>query len=185
MGDGIERRPNLVLVGLMGCGKTTVGRLLAHLLTWELIDTDRMIEERTGVSIPQLFQEKGEAYFRRVEKEVLLDLKDKERMVLATGGGAVLDGTNRRLLKETGLVVYLKTSPAVLAARVGHGEGRPLLKTGDPGVVLTALLEEREGFYREADLVVTTDGRTPRQVAEEIIRLAQGRGVGEAVPRRG
>lgn len=178
MDNGIKRKTNLILVGMMGSGKTTVGRLVADRLGWDLIDTDQLIVDRTGASIPALFQEKGEAFFRRLEKEVLLELKARKRMVVATGGGTVLDGENRRLLQETGLVIYLKTAPTVLAARVGHGEGRPLLMGRDPVQVLTALLEERETFYRQADLVVVTDGRIPSQVAEEIIIRAAGRGIG-------
>lgn len=176
MGNRSESKTNLILVGLMGCGKTTVGRLVANGLGWEFIDTDRLIVEQTGTPIPVLFREKGEPFFRRVEKELLLTLKDKQRMVLATGGGTVLDGRNRRLLKEMGLVIYLKTSPAVLATRVGRGEGRPLLMGQEPVAALTALLEKREIYYQEADLVVVTDGRTPSQVAAEIIASAAGQG---------
>jgi len=180
VGNEIEQKNNLILVGLMGSGKTTVGRLVADRLGWRLIDTDRLIVERTGTPIPALFQEKGETFFRRLEKEALLELKDKERIVVATGGGIILDAENRSLLKETGLVIYLKTAPAVLATRVGRGEGRPLLMGRDPVLALTALLEAREAFYRQADLVVVTDGRTPRQVAEEIITQAEYWGIGRS-----
>lgn len=177
MDNRLAQKTNLILVGLMGSGKTTIGRLVADRLGWDLIDTDRLIVDRTGTPIPVLFQEKGEPFFRRLEKEVLLELKDRERMVVATGGGTVLAAENRRLLKETGLVIYLKTAPAVLAARVGRGEGRPLLMGRDPVPALTALLAEREAYYHQADLVVVTDGRTPHQVAAEIITRAEGRGI--------
>jgi len=177
-----KERTNLILVGLMGCGKTTVGRLVADRLGWEFIDTDRLIMAKTGTSIPALFAEKGEPFFRRLEKEVLLAIKDRERTVVATGGGIVLAAENRHLLQEMGLVIYLQTAPAVLATRVGRGEDRPLLAGGAPVEVLTALLKEREAFYREANLVVVTDGRTPSQVAEEIIRQAAGRQSGQCPP---
>lgn len=178
MRDRRTVKPNLVLTGMMGCGKTTVGRILAAELGWEFIDTDRLIETVTGRSIPALFREEGEPFFRRVEKEVIHGLAGKKRAVVATGGGAVLDRENRRVLQALGLVIYLKTSPAVLDRRVQSSSDRPLLSGATPGAVLAALLQEREEYYREADEVVATDGRTPTQVAAEIMRLAQRWGIG-------
>ncbi|HHW12276.1 MAG TPA: shikimate kinase [Firmicutes bacterium] len=178
MRDRRTVKPNLILTGLMGCGKTTVGRLLAAELGWEFVDTDQLIEEATGHSIPELFREKGEPFFRLVEKEAIRGLAGKNHAVVATGGGAVLDGENRRLLQSLGLVVYLKTAPEVLGGRVQRSTDRPLLAGQDAVGVLAKLLREREKYYCEADEVVRTDGRTPRQVAAEIINLARQWGVG-------
>lgn len=182
MRDRTSTKVNLILTGLMGCGKTTVGRLIADQLGWTLIDTDRLIEETTGCSIPVLFREKGEAFFRRVEKETIQGLVGRTRTVVATGGGAVLDEGNRRVLQALGLVVYLQTTPEALAARVGRSGDRPLLSGEDPVAVLAALLKAREQYYSEADEVITTDGRTPAQVGAEIIRLAQRWGLDTTPP---
>lgn len=184
MGERMEVKPNLVLTGLMGCGKTTVGRLIATELGWEFCDTDRLIEEATGCSIPVLFREKGEPFFRRIEKTVIQGLAGKNQMVVATGGGAVLDGENRSVFKALGLVVYLKTSPEVLGDRVQRSSDRPLLTGQNPVAVLAKLLQDREKYYNEADEVITTDGRTPAQVATEIICLARRRGIGTGSPGR-
>ncbi|NLM38023.1 MAG: shikimate kinase [Firmicutes bacterium] len=178
MRDRKTVKPNLILTGLMGCGKTTVGRMVAAELGWAFFDTDRLIEEATGHSIPALFQEKGEPFFRRVEKEVIRGLAGKTQAVVATGGGAVLDEENRRFLQALGLVLYLKTSPEVLGGRVQRSAERPLLTGQDAVVVLAKLLREREKYYGEADEVVNTDGRTPRQVAAEIISLVWRWGIG-------
>ena len=184
MREQTERKKNLVLVGPMGCGKTTVGRLIADRLRWEFIDTDRLIEETTGYSITALFAEKGEAYFRYVEKELISRLTRKKQTVVATGGGAVLEEENRRVLRSIGLVFYLKTSAGVLAGRVGQGEGRPLLMGKNPTTILAELLATREVYYRQADAVVMTDGQTPGQVATEIIALAVQAGIGIPVSGR-
>ena len=184
MRDRMEVKLNIVLTGLMGCGKTTVGRIIATELGWEFLDTDRLIEEATGSSIPTLFREKGEPFFRRVEKEVIHGLVGKTRVVVATGGGAVLNGENRCVLQSLGLVIYLKTSPEVLGDRVKRSDDRPLLTGQNPVDILAELLHERERFYCEADEVITTDGRTPVQVAAEIISLARRRGIGTGPPDR-
>ena len=170
-------KKNLILTGPMGSGKSTVGRVIATQIAWEWIDTDHLIAETTGRSIPALFREKGECYFRQVEKEIVRGLSSKDGAVIATGGGTVLDEENRRLLLATGLVIYLKTDPVVLGKRIGQGEGRPLLAGKDPVVTMTELLKAREFYYYQADEVVTTDGRTPTQIAEEVIRLARRQGI--------
>ena len=184
MGERMEVKPNLVLTGLMGCGKTTVGRLIASELGWEFCDTDRLIEEATGCSIPVLFRGERRAFLSPNRKTVIQGLAGKNQMVVATGGGAVLDGENRSVFKALGLVVYLKTSPEVLGDRVQRSSDRPLLTGQNPVAVLVKLLREREKYYYEADEVITTDGRTPAQVATEIIRLARRRGIGTGSPGR-
>ena len=168
---------NLILTGPMGSGKSTVGRVIAAELGWELLDTDLLIEETTGLSIPTLFREKGERYFRRVEHQHHRGSFEKTKAVIATGGGAVLDEGNRRVLLGIGLVIYLKTTPVVLGKRIGRGDGRPLLTGKDPAVAVTELLKARELYYQQADAVVTTDGRTPAQIAEAVIMLARRQGI--------
>lgn len=184
MRDRMEVKPNLVLTGLMGCGKTTVGRIIATELGWGFLDTDRLIEEATGSTIPALFREKGEPYFRQVEKEVIHGLVGKTRTVVATGGGAVLNGENRRVLQSFGLVIYLKASPEVLGGRVILSGNRPLLFGQNPVDVLAELLHEREKFYSEADEVINTDQRTPEEVAAAIILLARRWGINTGSPGR-
>ncbi len=174
----LERiRNNIVLVGPMGCGKTAVGKLLARILNWEFIDTDQRIVEQTGLEIPMIFQEKGEQGFRQLEKEVISECSQMHQVVIATGGGIVIDQENRRVLKENGLVYYLKTSPSILSQRVGCGKGRPLLYGKDPQTVFKQILKEREDFYQQADVILETDELTQQQVAEEIIMESRRRGI--------
>ncbi len=163
----------------MGAGKTTIGRRLADLLGWEFVDSDREIEARTGADIPLIFDIEGEAGFRRREKEVIAGLMDREGMVLATGGGAILDPDTRRLLRDRARVVYLKASPEQSLARTARDRRRPLLQTEDPKGRLEALLAERDPLYREtAHLVVDTGGRGIHSVANEILRRTGLRRVG-------
>ena len=162
-------KSNIILVGPMGSGKTTVGQILAINLGWRFIDTDQLIVERTGKEIPLLFEEQGEEYFRQVEKEVISRFSQISRTVIATGGGAVIDRTNYQLLKENGLVFYLKASPSVLTRRVGSGKGRPLLLGKDIQAIVVGLLKEREKYYQEADLTIETDFLTPYEVADLMI----------------
>lgn len=122
------------------------------------------------MTIPEIFAEKGEASFRRLEKQLLAAVLQGERQVVATGGGAVLDEENRRVMKENGTVVYLRTEIKELCRRLGRGEGRPLLAGGKPEEILTRLAREREAFYREADLTVDTQGLTPEAVAGQVIK---------------
>ena len=164
---GLKR--NIILVGPMGSGKTTVGRILATKLGWRFIDTDKLIVEQTGKEISDLFQERGEVYFRQVEKEIISHLPQVSRTVIATGGGAVIDRTNYLLIKENGLVYYLKASPSVLARRVGSGMDRPLLSGKDVQMVVAEILEERDKYYQQADLTIETDFLTPYEVADLMI----------------
>lgn len=162
---------NLFLVGPMGAGKSTVGRRLAQVLGREFVDSDREIEQRTGASIPTIFELEGEAGFRVREKMVLAELTRRQGIVLATGGGVVLSPDNRRCLKEGGLTIYLHTSVDEQLRRTRQDPHRPLLQTPDPRSRLEALLEVRDALYREvADWIVPTDGRHVRQVINAILR---------------
>lgn len=168
----MHRHGNIFLVGPMGSGKTTIGRQLAHGVDKEFRDSDREIEERTGASIALIFEIEGEAGFRRREQLTLDDLTRLKDVVLATGGGAVIDATNRAHLKQRGFVVYLRAPLERLFARTHWDRTRPLLQTPEPRKKLEELVRHRDPLYREvADLIIDTDGRTVRQVVDEI-RLA-------------
>jgi shikimate kinase len=166
----VKHPQNLFLVGPMGAGKSAVGRQLARLLHLEFVDSDEEIESRTGVDIPFIFEKEGEAGFRAREVRVIDDLSQREGVVLATGGGAIMEPQNRHHLGARGFVVYLHTSVDQQLSRTRKGRDRPLLDTEDPRAVLEALMATREPLYREiADLTVDTDGRKVRAVANEII----------------
>ena len=152
---------SLILVGMMGAGKTTVGRLLARRLKRDFLDADEEIERRCGVRIPVIFDIEGEAGFRARETQVIAELCALDNVVLATGGGAVLAEENRRRIATRGTVVYLHARPAHLWLRVRHDRNRPLLATADPQKRLEELYAERDPLYREvADLVVDTDRKS-------------------------
>ncbi|NCF24275.1 MAG: shikimate kinase AroK [Gammaproteobacteria bacterium] len=161
---------NLFLIGPMGAGKSAVGRQLARMLHLEFFDSDMEIESRTGVDIPFIFEKEGEAGFRQREARVIDDLSRKDGIVLATGGGVIMDPQNRNHLGARGFVVYLHTSVDQQLSRTRRGRPRPLLEDDDPRSVLEALMATREPLYREiADLTVDTDGRKVRAVANDIM----------------
>ena len=160
---------SIFLIGPMGAGKSAVGKQLARRLRLRFHDADAEIEARTGVDIPFIFEKEGEAGFRLRERRVVEDLTALSGIVLATGGGVVMDEDNRRLLAERGLVVYLHTSVPQQLARTRHSRDRPLLDTPDPEARLRELMAVREPLYRElAELVIDTDGRKVGAVADEI-----------------
>lgn len=162
---------NLFLIGPMGAGKSAVGRELARSLHLQFFDSDDEIEARTGVDIPFIFEKEGEAGFRKREAVVIDDLSKHEGIVLATGGGAIIDPTSRSHLGARGFVVYLRTSVAQQLERTRRGRERPMLAGGDHEEVLASLMENRDSLYSEiADLVVDTDGQRVQAVAEEIRR---------------
>jgi shikimate kinase len=150
---------NVFLVGMMGAGKTTAGRLIARRLKRPFYDSDHEIERRCGVRIPVIFEIEGEAGFRAREAQVIAELCARKGIVLATGGGAVLDAENRRRLAASGTVVYLHARPAYLWQRVRHDRNRPLLATADPQKKLEQLYAERDPLYREVAAIVVDTGR--------------------------
>ncbi|MCI5063610.1 shikimate kinase AroK [Algiphilus sp.] len=161
----------IFLVGPMGSGKTTLGRRLAALSRMEFVDSDHEIERRTGVDIPFIFEKEGEAGFRRREHDVLAELAEREGVVVATGGGAVLNADTRRRLHDKGLVIYLHASVDQQLRRTARSSHRPLLRSGDRRATLERLLAERDPLYREiAHRIVKTDGRNTRALAQEIFR---------------
>ena len=161
---------NIVLVGMMGAGKTTVGRLLARRLKRSFYDSDEEIERRCGVRVPVIFDIEGEAGFRARETQAIADLCALERIVLATGGGAVLAPQNRQRLAGCGSVVYLHARPGHLWQRVRHDRNRPLLATADPQKTLENLYAIRDPLYREvAHLVLDTGRQSAHALAKEVL----------------
>jgi shikimate kinase len=177
LADGMLGKPNVFLIGPMGSGKSAVGRHLTRLLRFSFHDSDADIEAKTGVDIAYIFDKEGEAGFRLREKESIERLTALDGVVLATGGGAVIDADNRRVLAERGTVVYLETSVDQQLERTRHGRHRPLLNDADPQEKLKELMLRRAALYKEiADLTVSTNGRRVQIVAEEIyqaLRRAQ------------
>lgn len=149
---------SIFLVGMMGAGKTSVGRVLARRLGKQFYDSDHEIERRTGVGIPVIFDIEGEAGFRAREHTVLSELTDLKNIVLASGGGAVVDAENRRMLRERGTVVYLRGAVRELLNRTRHDKNRPLLQTEDPRARLKTLFEQRDPLYREVAHIVMETG---------------------------
>lgn len=165
---------HLVLVGLMGAGKTSVGRRCAARLRRGFVDTDDVVETRTGTTVAELFVTRGEDGFRALERDAVAEVvASPEPRVIACGGGAVLDPENRRLLRASGTVVWLRAAPATLSGRVGQQPGtRPLLAGGSPAATLEELAVARADAYTDAaHSVVDTDSRDQDEVADEVVRI--------------
>jgi shikimate kinase/3-dehydroquinate synthase len=161
---------NIFLVGLMGSGKTTIGRALAKRLNKRFVDADHEIEARTGASIPWIFEIEGEASFRQREADVIRDLTAQEDIVLATGGGAVLNEESRKFLKERGTVVYLRASVNSILQRTSHDRNRPLLQTDDPRARIEELSLQRAPLYQEvAHIIIETGRPNVQSVVQSII----------------
>lgn len=163
--------PNLFLIGPMGAGKSTIGRLLAAELSREFLDSDHVIEARCGADIPWIFDVEGEDGFRQREVNMIDELTRREEVVLATGGGAVLREENRRALRERGTVVYLYTTVEQQLKRTARDRNRPLLQCDNREQVLNDMYARRDPLYRAtADVIVRTDRRGPRAMVHEILR---------------
>ena len=162
---------NIILVGLMGAGKTSIGKLLAKRLGKSFVDCDHEIERVTGVKIPGIFEIEGEGGFRARESRILEELVQGRNLVLATGGGAVLAAQNRQLLAGNGIVVYLRAAAPDLLQRTRHDKNRPLLRTAEPLTRLEQLYAERDPLYREiADIIVDTGSQSLGSLAHKLER---------------
>lgn len=176
MNTGAGLPKNIILIGFMGCGKSTIGRRLAQMLGYPFVDTDDRIESKAGMPIRRIFVERNEDYFRQIESAVLQELAapDAPRRIIATGGGLVTRKANRRMLKRLGYVVWLQVSPETILERTGRNRDRPLLQTGDPQAKITAMLAERDPLYRDAaDLELETTGLDAEEIACGILESAR------------
>ncbi|MFH1201861.1 MAG: shikimate kinase [Candidatus Omnitrophota bacterium] len=164
---------NIYLIGFMGTGKTAVGKALAKRLNLKFLDLDSLIEEKEGLKITEIFSQKGEPYFRKVEKGVVKEISQKSGLVVGCGGGVVLDNENLDNLKKTGIIVCLKASPRVILSRTKDTRYRPLLDVLDPKAKIAELLNLREPFYAKADYQIDTSSLTIDEVVANILRLIQ------------
>ena len=170
----IFKTMNIFIVGPMGSGKSTVGKIISDELFLSFLDTDEEIETRTGASIDWIFDLEGEDGFRKRESSILHDMAKRNSIVLSTGGGIILSEENRELLSSRGTVFYLATPISVQLERTAKDKDRPLLKNGDPEKILTKLQKDRESLYEAvADHVVNTENKSSQEVASEIIKLVK------------
>ena len=164
---------NIVLTGFMGTGKTSAGRVLARKLGTRFIDTDTLIEKEAGIQIWEIFEKFGEAHFRGLERQIVKKVTEEEGIVIAVGGGAIVNPANLADLKRHGIVVSLTASPEVILSRVEKNLDRPLLKVEDKLGKIKELIASRAPCYEKADITVDTDGKNPEQVADEILEAVR------------
>lgn len=169
--SGAAANSNIILIGFMGTGKTAVGAELASALGRKFIDTDLLVEEKSGMKVTEIFEQLGEEEFRKKESEAALALTTYRpgEIVAATGGGLALQKVNRDRLSKAGIVVLLTASPRTILLRIGEGKDRPLLKCPNPEKRIEELLKEREIIYSNYNLKINTTGKTVKQVSREII----------------
>lgn len=167
---------NIVLIGYMGCGKSTIGLKLAKFCSVPFLDTDQWIEEREGVTISEIFATKGEAYFRELETECLKELlKQEERKIISVGGGLPVREENQKLLKQLGQVIYLKANPETIYERLKGDTSRPLLQTENPLQKIKDMIKDREEKYQAAaGKVLLVDGKSVKEIVEEILDKEKG-----------
>jgi shikimate kinase len=161
---------NIYIVGFMGTGKSSTGQTIARRLKRRFLDMDELIEEQEGESIPDIFKEKGEPYFRSLEKKLLEEISRKDKQVISCGGGIVIDPDNIRLMKETGVMVCLTSKPEVILERTSKFSHRPLLNVPDPLAKIRALLSERKKFYGQADITIDTSEISVAQTATQVLK---------------
>ncbi len=160
---------NIYLTGFMATGKSSVGQEIARHLKCDFLDLDELIEQQEGKSIPDIFKEKGEPYFRSLEKRFLEEISRKDKQVISCGGGIVIDPDNIRLMKRAGVMVCLTAKPEVILERTRKFFHRPLLNTPNPQERICFLLAERQKFYDQADIIVDTSAISVKQVAAQVL----------------
>jgi len=160
---------NIILIGFMGAGKTTIGRRLAKIIDFSFIDTDNEIEDDQGCSIDEIFKYGGEECFRDIETRLLQKLKNVNNSVIATGGGIMLRKKNRQILLGLGKRVYLKVPQKVLLQRLNNDRSRPLLRGKNPEIVLSKMFEERSLLYEQAECIIEVDKKAPKETVNLII----------------
>ncbi len=162
---------NIVLIGFMGSGKSAVAKKLAQKLKLKFVDLDKAIEEKEQKPITEIFSQKGEGHFRRIEKDMVKEVSAKDAQVIACGGGVALDPENIANLRQQGSLIYLKASPEAIFNRTKGKKHRPLLNVGQPEKKIEELLKFREAFYAQADYTVETSNLSVEEVANEIIKI--------------
>lgn len=162
---------NLVLVGLMGAGKSTIGKALSKKLSFDFLDTDEVIIKEQETSISDIFAQFGESHFRQLEKNLVKKLSKLENKVISTGGGLVQDIENLDKLKENGIVVYLQASAEILYSRIKNDNTRPLLQVDNPLERLSEILSKREANYKLADFIINTENKTIDDIVNEIVKV--------------
>lgn len=170
----VPHLPNIFLTGFMGCGKTSVGRILSARLGYRFVDLDQVIVQEAGCSIKDIFAAQGEPAFRALESRVLGQVAQGEGIVVSTGGGAVIAPENRTVMRSFGIIVNLTASVETIAARVSGDSERPLLQNDTSFERIRSMLESRETFYADADYRIDTSNISVRSVADQIIQIVQG-----------
>lgn len=161
---------NIVLTGFMGTGKTEVGKELLRLTGFTLIDADEEIVKSQGMPITEIFRQFGEPYFRDIETKIIKEISKRKNAIISTGGGAVLKEENMSVLRENGIIICLFASPETIIKRTGNDNSRPLLQVEDPLKKIKELLDYRTPFYEKADVMIDTEGKSPFEIAEEILK---------------
>lgn len=162
---------NIVLIGLMGAGKSSVGKKLSQLSDYDFVDTDDLIEKKLGLTISEIFAQRGESFFRELEASVILDLSSQEKLIISTGGGSLQNPLNLENLKQNGFLVYLKTTPESLYGRIKNEKHRPLLCNDNPLATLKELLIKREEQYLQADFTIDTTDKDIDEITNEILKV--------------
>jgi shikimate kinase len=173
-----NKKSRIFLTGFMGSGKSTIAPLLAHAIGYDFLDIDAEIEKRVGKSITEIFQQRGEAFFRNIERAILQELPQKEHCVISLGGGTLAHNDNLHLIKSSGILVYLKADPEKLVHRLKNKTDRPLLKSADGTRLdetalrsrINQLMTSREPFYNQADLIILTDNKHVGATIDEIVK---------------
>ena len=179
----LDARP-LVLVGLMGSGKSALGKRLSVALSLPFIDSDMLVEEEAGISIAEIFELAGEARFREMERRIILNVLQQGSCVLSTGGGAFCNSETRAAIKENALSIWIDSTPETLLSRIGNPASRPLLTTGDPLEILTRLRKERAADYSEADLCIRTCKQSHRTAMKKLLgTLSEAGHIERLLPR--